>query len=261
MQQVFGLKDKWPQLTLCLILIGLAFMGYRLWYAEMLRVHYVDGFCPRGTWPQNQEGVTIPGHTVILIDTSDRISSEVGDSAFQRIDEWARDTIRAPFLQKVSIYGLPESEEEIPIVSGQPWCIPRQGVMANRLYENPRVVEIEFRRFLQGVKAELDSLIDRDQADQSPIVETMSWLTQQHEDLDSFVMISDMLQHSDLASHYVGYQEITPALRDVCDRIVRRGMKSIEVYYVDRTLDLQGNLWPTGWWSDCLGNLEQGMMN
>ena len=194
MKWIVSLTSKWPQLTLLIILVALSFMGYNMWYAEMLRVHYVDGFCPRGTWPQNREGVTSPGHTVILIDTSDRIDPEDGDRTFQRIDGLVRDTSLAPFLQKISIYGLPESAEEIPRQSGRAWCVPRQGEMANRLYENLRIVEIEFQRFLQGIKAQLDSLRNREQADQSPIIETISWLALQHDDLNSFLLISDMLQ-------------------------------------------------------------------
>lgn len=244
------------------IVVGLFFAGYRLWYSDALRVHYADGFCPRGTWPQQREGVDIPGHTVILIDTSDEITPEDAEEAFDRIDAWARDTLRVPFLQKISIYGLPESMAEIPEQSGRSWCVPKPGAMANVLYENPRAVEIEFRRFLRGVKTELDSLRQREQAAQSPIAETMAHLVQQHEDLDSFVLVSDMLQHSELATHYGGDTALMPEARDECVRVSGGGrLRSVWVYYVDRELDVQGNLWPTSWWAECLGSVRGQTLN
>lgn len=242
---------------LVVIVLGLCYAGYRLWYADQLRVHYADGFCPRGTWPQEREGVVVPGHTVILIDTSDEITPEDAEAAFDRIDHWSRDPLQAPFLQKISIYGLPESMAAIPEQSGRSWCVPRPGAMANVLYENPRAVEIEFRRFLRGVKTELDALIQQPQAAQSPIAETMAHLAQQHEDLDSFVLVSDMLQHSTLATHYGGDTSLTPEARSECGTMSGGGrLRSVWVYYVDRKLELQGNLWPTAWWAECLEGVQ-----
>ena len=239
------------------IVMGLSFAGYRMWYADALRVHYADGFCPRGTWPQQRERVVVPGHTVILIDTSDEITAEDAEEAFDRIDAWARDTIRAPFLQKISIFGLPESPANIAEQSGRSWCIPKPGDMANVLYENPRAVEVEFRRFLRGVKTELDSLRQREQAAQSPIVETMAHLVQEHEDLDSFVLVSDMLQHSGVATHYGGNTALTPEARHECAKVSGgRRLRSVWVYYVDRELEVQGNLWPTSWWAECLDGVQ-----
>ena len=263
MTRIERLKAVWWQvLVLAVVIVGLSGAGYRLWYQQGLRVHYADGFCPRGTWPQQREGVAIPGHTAILIDTSDQIAADVADVAFDRIDAWARDTLSAPFLQKVSIYGLPESASEIPTQSGRSWCVPRHGALANVLYENPRVVEIEFRRFLRGVKVELDSLRTREQADQSPIVETMSYLAQHHPDLDSFVLVSDMLQHSDLAGHYAQDPAMTDRARQECGKVFSGDrMRTVWVYYVDRPVDVQERIWPTSWWRECLGAVAGRTMN
>ena len=206
--------------------------------------------------------VAVTGHTVILIDTSDRITPQDAETAFQRIDDWARDTVQAPFLQKISIYGLPESTAEIPRRSGPSWCVPRQGATANVLYENPRVVEIEFREFLQGVKTQLDSLRRREQADQSPILETMAHLVQQREDLDSFVLVSDMLQYTELADLYEKDPRLTDRARQECDiAFAMRELRSVWVYYVDRELEVQGNVWPTAWWAECLQGVQAQTLN
>ena len=259
--EVGGSSLLW-QGILVIIVLGLFFAGYRLWYADALRVHYADAFCPQGTWPQEREGVVVPGHTVILIDTSDEITPADAEAAFDRIDAWARDTLKAPFLQKISIYGLPESIAQIPEQSGRSWCVPKPGAMARILYENPRVVEIEFQRFLRRVKSELDSLRQREQAAQSPIAETMAHLVQQHEDLDSFVLVSDMLQHSTLATHYAGDTALTPEARSECEKVSGGGrLRSVWVYYVDRELEVQGHLWPTAWWAECLDGVQAQTLN
>ena len=64
--------------------------------------------------------------------------------------------------------------------------------MADLLYENPRVVEIEFATFLNRLRGILDELRDRKEATVSPIVETMASLVERNEDIDSFLLVSDM---------------------------------------------------------------------
>ena len=258
MSRASMLKSKWPQIVLGLLLFGLGYVTYTLAYRDGMRLHRSDGFCPRGTWAQQREGVTVPGRTVVLIDTSDRITPQDAAQAFDRIGNLVRDTARIPFLQRISIVGLPESAVEISRENGQSWCVPKQGATANPWYENRRVVELEFRKFLrQGVKTKLDSLRNREQADQSPILETMSHLAQEHEDLDSFVLVSDMLQHTELASHYDGDMTLGPEARTECNKLLGGDrLRSVWVYYVDRELEVQGNLWPTPWWAECLQGVQ-----
>ena len=143
-----GSESPHPVKVVLLVLVIVALsalvvvVGYNLNYADQLRVREANGYCPTGTRAQLREGIRIPGHTVILVDTSNEISElEDGARAFERIEGWTRDTL---FLQKLSLYGLPESEHQDPSQSGRSWCIPKQGEMADLLYENPRVVEIEF---------------------------------------------------------------------------------------------------------------------
>jgi hypothetical protein len=243
--------------------VGLVgFVGYRLNYADQLRVREANGYCPTGTRAQVREGIEIPGHTVILVDTSNRISEEDGARAFERIEEWTRDTLRAPFLQKLSIYGLPESEHEAPSQSGRSWCIPKQGEMADVLYENPRVVEIEFATFLNRLRRILDELRDRKEADVSPIVETMASLVERNEDIDSFLLVSDMLQNSSRWSEYTGETAVPIGAMAECGRISGSGrVRDVYLFYIDRNIAVQSNDWPTDRWGVCLEGIGTRMIN
>ena len=247
-----------------IVLLGVVvvFVGYRLNYADQLRVRQANGYCPTGTRAQVREGIRIPGHTLILVDTSNEISEEDGAKAFEKIEEWTRDTLRAPFLQKLSIHGLPESEHEAPSQSGRSWCIPKQGRMADLLYENPRVVEIEFATFLNRLRRILDELRDREEADVSPIVETMASLVERNEDIDSFLLVSDMLQNTSLWSEYADEAAVSDEAMAECDRITRPGrVRDLFLFYIDRNLAVQSNDWPTIRWRACLEGIETRTIN
>ncbi len=245
-----------------LLVVLVVFVGYRLNYADQLRVREANGYCPTGTRAQVREGIRIPGHTVILVDTSNEISEEDGTRAFERIEAWTRDTLRAPFLQKLSIFGLPESEHEDPSQSGRSWCIPKQGEMADVLYENPRVVEIEFATFLNRLRGILDELRDREEADVSPIVETMASLVERNEDIDSFLLVSDMLQNTSLWSEYTGETAAPIEAMAECNRITGGGrVRDLYLFYIDRNIAVQSNDWPTDRWRACLKGIETTMLN
>ena len=61
-------------------------------------------------------------------------------------------------------------------------------------------------------------LVAREEAPHSPILETMDDLVQRHEDLDSIVLVSDMLQHTHLWSHYNGEGDMS-GISPTCDRV------------------------------------------
>ena len=221
-----------------------------LLYADSLRVRERDGFCPTGTWAQNREGAVIPGHTVILVDTSNKIIEQDGNNALEAIEKWAREEV--DFLHKVSLYGLPETEHEVPMKIGQSWCIPKQGVMADVLYENPRYVELEFRGvFLASLRKTFNSLLEQEEAPQSPIVETLSYLVGAHDDLTAIILVSDMMQHSSLVSHY-DENHINISETEECQDVK---LKSLHVRYISRGIKQQPMDWKINW-GGCFGNVE-----
>ena len=237
----------------------LGWTGYKTWYTDQLRVGPPD-YCPTGTWPQIKEGFEVPGHTAILIDTSNEIPAKDAELAFRRIDAWTRNS--APFLQRLSIYGLPESANDRDFRSYGSWCIPKEGAEANLIYENPVYVEAQFRGFLATLQDHFRDLVSREEADQSPIVETMAGLVQRHEDLDSIVLVSDMLQHTPLWSHYT-MEGDTLGIPSECGRVTGPGrLKTVYVYYIDRGLTkIQAPEWPDEWWRRCLSGVRTEMLN
>ena len=240
-------------------LTGLGWVGYRAWYADGLIVRPPD-YCPTGTYPQVREGIEVPGHTAILIDTSNEIPAEDAELAFQEINDWTRES--APLLQRLSIYGLPESVNASAAHSYGAWCIPKEGADANVLYENPVYVEAQFHQFLATLQGMFQELVNREEAAQSPIVETMASLIQRNDDLDSILLVSDMLQNTPLWSSY-SMEGDALGIQSECRRITSPGrLKTVYVYYIDRGLpDVQAPEWPDSWWSRCLGAVRTEMLN
>ncbi|MXY25578.1 MAG: hypothetical protein F4Y45_13815 [Acidobacteria bacterium] len=238
------------------VLVGI---GYAAWYADGLIVRPPD-YCPTGSYPQVREGIEVPGHTAILIDTSDEISATDAGLAFEKIVGWTRDT--APWLQRLSIHGLPESAGDRVARRHGTWCVPKRGADANMIYENPVYVEAQFQRFLATLQDMFRELVRREEAAQSPIVETIANLIEDHEDLDSVLLVSDMLQNTSLWNHYTK-QGDTPGIRSECQRITSSGrLKTVYVYYIDRKRPgVQAAEWPDPWWSHCLGTVQTEMLN
>ncbi len=247
----------WP---LVIILASFFLAGvcvFFAWDTNQRRVGPPD-YCPTGTWSQERKGIRIPGHTAILIDTSNRIGTEDRTLAFEAATTWARDL--APFLQRLSIYGLPESGREMK-PSSDSFCVPKEGDDANLIYEHPVFVEAQFRRFLARLESILAELVDREEADRSPIAETMAALVDQHDDLDSFLIVSDMLQNTDAWSHYLSQGSATEAAV-TCGQITAPGkVKAVYVYHIDRQLEVQTSKWPDDWWRECLADIETRMLN
>ncbi len=228
-------------------------------YTDDLKVHPPD-YCPTGTPPQLKEGFTIPGHTAIIIDTSNEIPEEDMVLAFQKLVTWTRES--APFLQRLTIFGLPESGNNQNIQKYGPWCIPKEGEDADPIYENRVFVEAQFRKFLDTLNIVFHDLVGRTEADQSPIIETMADLVRSSDSLDSIVLVSDMLQHTPLWSHYT-MEGDTLSIRSVCDGAAGAGqLKTIYVYYINRGLtEIQALDWPDAWWQRCLGDVSTEMLN
>lgn len=254
-----GMSERRSIVGIVAILLGLVAVGIYMAYTDALIVRPPD-YCPEGTWAQEWQDIRSPGHTAILIDTSNLIDAEDGENAIEEIATWTRDI--APFLQRLSAYGLPDSLANEVEPFSESFCVPKEGREADIVYENPIFVEAEFRRFLSRLEAILRILIGLDEAGQSPIIEAMVDLTEKNDDLDSFVLVSDMLQHTQAWSHY-GQQGNTEEADSICDRITGPGkVKAVYVYYIDRDRDdVQSPTWPDEWWRNCLGDIEMQMLN
>ena len=117
----------------------------------------------------------------------------------------------------------------------------------------------EIRRFLETLQEMFDQLVGRPEAPQSPIIETMAGLVQRTEDLDSIMLVSDMLQHTSRSSFYRSEDLLT----DVCGEITRPGrLKAVFFYCIDRGLpDIQSPEWPDPRWERCLTGIRLERLN
>lgn len=108
-------------------------------------------------------------------------------------------------------------------------------------------------------------LVRREEADQSPIVETMADLVQRDDELDSIVLVSDMLQNTSLWSSYARAAQSGDAtgISSECGRITSPGrLKAVYVYYIDREhVEMQPPEWPDAWWERCLRGAKTEMLN
>lgn len=227
------------------VFIAFVYIMGGLFYAESLKVKARDGFCPQGTWAQQRENIIVPGHTAILVDTSNKISAADGEEAFKNIAAWARDL---PFLQKLSVYGLPSRGSVKPSLLAKPWCVPKQGQTADIIYENPRLVESAFKgKFLGRIRTIFNVLLKQEEADQSPIIETLAYFADNKE-VDSVWLVSDMLQHSSSASHYNGDGD----MQSLCAKLKFSGIK---IYYIDRKISRQSSD-HRKIWENCLSSSD-----
>lgn len=239
--------------------IGLVFVtGVTVTILDRAEVEPPD-YCPTpGYWLHGLWKV--PGHTAILVDTSNEIPREDGALAFARVDSLVRDTAVVPHLQLVSMHGLPQQATR-GVEQDDPRCVPLQGAMASWIYDTPRWVQIDFDRWVNRLEETFDELVDRPEADRSPIVEAMAALVESRDSLDSIVLVSDMLQNTPLWSHYTGLGD-AQAVMAACRRIGRAGrIRAVYVYYIDRGLDIQPPTWPTPWWQRCLQGVRLEVLN
>ena len=226
------------------------------------RHSFADNFCP--TDAQIKDEIVSPGHTAILVDTSNKIAPDDVDKVLEMIEIWVKKDEYVPNLQMLSVFNVPGSTAPMPRESGRSLCVPREGEETTGMFVDRRVVQKHFENFLESLKEVLDKPIKETEADQSPIVETMAHLVERFEKtghpLDAFVIVSDMLQNSGVANLYAGDAELTDDARQYCKRVTdsRSKVNYVAVYYIDRELDEQGNLWPddSEWWKECLGDVE-----
>ncbi len=256
-----GQKSWKPVFAVLLIVIPIALLGwvgYKMWYTDQLRVAPPD-YCPTPTGPQEKRGFVVRGHTAILIDTSNKISKEDAKQAFKKIESWARDRDSEAYIEKLFLYGLPESKEQLPAQSKGSSCIPKDGAEYDPIYENRVFVEAQFRQFLATLKPIFRDLVDREEAAQSPILETMAHLVQRDTMLNSIVLVSDMLQNTPASDHYAKVEGDTRDIPSTCREITGLGqLKTVYVYYIDRERpEIQPSEWPDPWWRECLRGVEQ----
>lgn len=164
----------------------------------------------------------------IVIDGTDVIPAVIAQKAISGIKEAVN---RAAPNTLVNLYTISASagESMSPAVS---LCKPRDGSDADELTECPGCMETRFEaRFERPVAGILDSLMNAEPANQSPILESIKGAV-----VDSFVgvdsgirkellIVSDLLQNSSFYSFYGG----VPSVEDFETALVSEGIGSMDL--------------------------------
>lgn len=151
--------------------------------------------------------------TAILIDTTDGVNAVQRRAVMNRLTRINRQLIAN---ERVDIFEVsPSSDPLQPIFS---MCRPASAKQTSSLTANKRAAQARFdKEFQPRLEQALVRLLDRQPAEQSPIMEAVqaaAVASFQATDLPDdapkrLVLVSDMLQHSSLGSHYSGVPDFS----------------------------------------------------
>jgi hypothetical protein len=144
----------------------------------------------------------IAGHTLVILDRSDKWNPAMGDTLTQLVENAQRDTKQ---YQKFTIVSLDSKLSPHPLFS---ICNPGQPTLLSDLYRGHRYTERDFaEHFVGAAEKVIEQVRAPDVAPTSPIVEYVhSWLGA--DDFDEktpnrrIILVSDMRQNSSLYSMY-----------------------------------------------------------
>lgn len=209
---------------------------------------------------------TLPPHTAVIIDKTDEYSAaEAGliAAAIRR----SRDELTVG--ERFTLFELDERGQFNPR-GEMSMCNPGRGNQVNPLFQNPKMIEERYADLFEApMEAILDDLVTPKEAPASPILEALARLAQTENFSDraperSILMVSDMLQNSDVFTAYGGAGEMpegVPDPRDAAKIIIGRfgdGLRGaeLEIRLIprERHLDLQrGPL--TAYWNAIFAEL------
>ena len=193
----------------------------------------------------------LPPHTAVIIDKTDEYSEEQADLIAGVI---RRTRNRLEVGERFTLFELDEQGQFDP--RGEfSLCNPGRGDQVNALFRNPKQIEERYATLFEApMDNALKDLVTPKEAPSSPIMEALARLAQTEVFSDraprrSVVIISDMLQNSDIFTAYGGRGAMPanmPDARTTADRIAGRfgtsldGV-SLEIRLIprDRYVDLQ----------------------
>ncbi|MBK8545354.1 MAG: hypothetical protein IPL62_18580 [Caulobacteraceae bacterium] len=173
----------------------------------------------------------LAGHTVVIVDRTDRWTTAMGAALTQLVENAQRDTDK---YEKFSIVSLDANQSVHPLFS---ICNPGTPTFWSDLYRGRRYTTRDFeQRFVGAAERVIEDVREPSEARSSPIVEYVHrWLgsddfnaTVPHRRL---ILVSDMRQNSDLYSIYSGAKD---QLGDVVARQFGPAAEGVafDVYFV-----------------------------
>lgn len=173
----------------------------------------------------------LAGHTVVIVDRTDRWTTAMGSALTQLVENAQRDTGK---YEKFSIVSLDAQQSVHPIFSV---CNPGEPTFWSDLYRGRRYTTRDFeQRFVGAAESVIEQIRQPSEARTSPIVEYVHrWLGS-----DDFnpsiaqrrlILVSDMRQNSPLYSIYTGAED---QLGDVVERQFGPSAQgvSFDIYFV-----------------------------
>ncbi|QNL18463.1 hypothetical protein HXX25_03390 [Hyphobacterium sp. CCMP332] len=170
-----------------------------------------------------------PPHRVVIIDKTDLYSTQQA-AAIERIILTQRDTLAVG--ERLSLFELDETGR-LDDTNQFSLCNPGSGDQVNPLYRNPDRIQARYEALFDApLQQALADLVVPKDAPQSPILEALAELAQEPSMAQTvpgrrIVLVSDMLQNSDIVSVY------GRARGDVFDRLppVAETVQSIRQEY------------------------------
>lgn len=170
----------------------------------------------------------LPAHTAIIIDKTDEYSTQQANliaSAIRRAQD------RLAIGERFTLFEL-DADGRFDPRGAFSLCNPGRGSQVNPLFSNPERIEERYANMFEApFEAVISDLVEPKEAPSSPILEAMARLAQTElfspEAPDrTLILISDMLQNSDLFSAYGGggtvMPDTTPPARTVADEVIAR---------------------------------------
>ncbi len=173
----------------------------------------------------------LAGHTVVIVDRTDRWSQAMGAALTQLVENAQRDTAK---YEKFSIVALDAENSVHPLFS---ICNPGEPTFWSDLYRGRRYTTRDFeQRFVGAAERVIEDVRQPSEASTSPIVEYVHrWLGSDDFSSDvrqrRLILVSDMRQNSSLFSIYTGAEE---QLGEVVERQFGPSAQGVafDVYFV-----------------------------
>lgn len=173
----------------------------------------------------------LAGHTVVIVDRTDRWTTAMGAALTQLVENAQRDTGK---YEKFSIVSLDAQQSVHPLFSV---CNPGEPTFWSDLYRGRRYTTRDFeQRFVGAAESVIAQIREPSEARTSPIVEYVHrWLGS--DDFNAsirhrrLILVSDMRQNSPLFSIYTGAED---QLGDVVERQFGPAAQGVafDVYFV-----------------------------
>jgi len=182
-------------LTITAVLGVVGFLFYLNMTSEVVKLDETT-MCPIGKPPTHVYAV--------LIDSTEALPEK---SARQAIIKFQNILNAAPMNSKITLYAVRSGNEShaMPIASV---CKPDNGEAASQLTANPALIKKHYDQFIGSLNAHLESLVEQPGSNTSPIIESLqsavieSFEGNPNADSKTIIVISDMIQNSDLYSFY-----------------------------------------------------------